>query len=419
MVFISEHAMSDHPAGISRRTALKLGATSAFVATGLTGTPGASAQEGDANYGEPPTSESSRGPNYGGLDGYDDVVEEGDANHVVETAEELADALDSAESGDVVFVPGDAEIDTGTRTVTSRDPPGFHVPEGVTLASDRNVGDGRGGLVYTESIADGWPNDNWVMTAASDARITGLRFRGNYWDWGPVPRSGEDAPHDGYVGGKALLLWDGDWSADPGTTTNVEVDNCEFYGWGAGCVTPYVGADDCHIHHCDFHDCLVEGLGYGVSVGGGYHEIDHNTFDRCRHAITASGAETTGYDAHHNVFGDYSMGSVIDMHCDGGDRIDVHHNTVRAVEQTNPFGDSERVTGVIIRCVPDDEAWIRHNWFYNDWEPLDEPDMWTDEAIVQVHVDEWTNVRYKHNRYGESEPKKGSVGAPHSDKISW
>jgi hypothetical protein len=58
-------------------------------------------------------------------------------------------------------------------------------------------------------------------------------------------------------------------------------------------------ADGCHIHHCDFHDCLVEGLGYGVSVGGGYHEIDHNTFDRCRHAITASGAETTGYDAHH------------------------------------------------------------------------------------------------------------------------
>ena len=45
--------------------------------------------------------------------------------------------------------------------------------------------------------------------------------------------------------------------------------------------------------------------------------------------------------------------------------------------------------------------------------------MWTDEAIVQVHVDEWTNVRYEHNHYSESEPKKGSVGAPHSDKISW
>ena len=53
-----------------------------------------------------------------------------------------------------------------------------------------------------------------------------------------------------------------------------------------------------------------------------------------------------------------------------------------------------------------------HNWFYNHWEPLDEPDMWTDEAIVQVHVDEWTNVRYEHNHYGESEPKKGAWERP-------
>lgn len=40
----------------------------------------------------------------------------------------------------------------------------------------------RGGLIYTDSSADAWSTENWVMAAHSDSRVTGLRIRGKYWD---------------------------------------------------------------------------------------------------------------------------------------------------------------------------------------------------------------------------------------------
>lgn len=415
--------MRNHSKGVSRRTALKIGSSGILGTLGLSALSSATAQSDDPNYGEPPTVTSSEGPNYGALDGYDDVIEQGDADYVVETDTELMDALEAAEYGDIVYVPGDAEIDTGARSITSRDPPGFHVPEGVTLASDRGIDGSRGGLIYTDTIVDGWPQESWVMAAHSDARITGLRFRGQYWDSGQVPRSGDDAPHDGYVGsGHPLLLWDGDWGADPGTTTNVEVDNCEFYGWGS-CVTAYTGADDCRVHHCDFHDTLIAGLGYGVSIGDGHHEIDYNTFNRTRHAVACNG-EQSGYDAHHNVAGSYSMSHVFDAHRPGGDRFDIHHNTIRVVDRNNDFRTGEKMLpGVAIRGVPNDEAWIHHNWFYNPKEPRErprqEPSGWSEEAIIQVFTDDWNNVDWKRNHYGtETEPKR-DIGAPYAEKVEW
>lgn len=403
---------------LTRRTALKTGTAGILGAIGLSATQG-SAQGSDENLGEGRTLTTSRGPNYGGGEDYVEEHDAGftsdDANFVVESADELETALEAAEYGDIVFVPRDAEIDTEDRTVTNRDPPGFHVPEGVTLASDRGVDGSPGGLIYTDTVGDGWPADNWVMAVHSDARVTGLRLRGRYWDWGYVPRDGPDAPHDGYLGGVGLLLWDGDWNAEPGITTNVEVDNCEFYGWGQAGVIQYTGATNCHVHHCDFHDTLIEGLGYGVSVSAGHCEIDHNTFNRNRHAVACSGSSGTSYEAHHNVVGDYTIGHVFDVHQPGGDRFDIHHNTVRA----SHYPSGNPAPNVTIRDVPDDLAWIHNNWFYNPKEPRENPDMWTDEAIRQVFVDEWTNVEWERNHYGsETEPDPG-VGAPHSEKVQW
>lgn len=423
--------MLDDSNHVSRRTALRIGASGILAGMGLSALPSVGAVEypeyddpeidyDEVNWGEPPISTSSKGPNYGGLDGYDDTFTAEDGDFIVESDTELMDALEAAEYGDVVYIPEDAEIDTGARTITNRDPPGFHVPEGVTLASNRGVDGSRGGLIYTETIGDGWPEDNWVMAAHSDSRITGLRMRGNYWDHGFVPRYGDDAPHDGYVGGKGLLLWDGDWFAEPGTTTNVEVDNCEFYGWGAGCVTASDGSDNCRVHHNDFHDLLIHGLGYGVSVSDGQHEIDHNTFNRYRHAIASAGSEGSGYNAHHNVFGSMSMSHVIDVHRPGGERFDVHHNTVRSWYQNNPIrGEDKKTPAFAMRGVPSDKAWLHNNWFWNPEPPLDTPDGWTDEAIIQVFVDEWTNVEWDKNHLGESEPKNMSIGAPYSEKIQW
>ncbi|WP_276256422.1 hypothetical protein [Halomontanus rarus] len=394
---------------LTRRTALKTGTAGILGAIGLSATQ-VSAQESDQNFGAGRTLTTSRGPNYGGGEDYVEEHDAGftsdDANFVVESADELETALEAAEYGDVVFVPRDAEIDTGLRTNTSRGPPGYHVPEGVTLASDRGVDGSPGGLIYTDSSSDDWPQENWPMAVHSDARVTGLRIRGKYWD-------AEEIVGTRY--GVGLHIWDGDWNAEPGTTTNVEIDNCEFSGWSSSCVSQYTGATDCRVHHCDFHDTLIDGLGYGVSVNAGHCEIDHNTFNRNRHAVACSGSSGTSYEAHRNVVGDYTIGHVFDVHQPGGDRFDIHHNTVRA----SHYPSGNPAPNVTIRDVPDDLAWIHNNWFYNPKEPRETPDMWTDEAIRQVFVDEWTNVEWERNHYGsETEPDPG-VGAPHSEKVRW
>lgn len=200
------------------------------------------------------------------------------------------------------------------------------------------------------------------------------------------------------------------------------MDNCEFAGWSSGCVTQYTGADDCRVHHCDFHDTLIAGLGYGVTVSDGHCEIDHNTFNRNRHAVASGGKSGASYDAHHNVFGSYTISHVIDVHRPGGDRFDIHHNTVRASHYRNDPED-ETAPSVAIRGVPEDEAWIHNNWFANPKEPRDrprqDPNGWTQEAIIQVYTDDWNNVDWKHNHLGEDEPTQGGIGAPHSEKVQW
>lgn len=395
--------MGYHTQPISRRTALKTGAAGILGAAGLSSLSSAAARSDDANYGEPPTVTSSKGPNYGALDGYDDVVEESDADHVVETATELVDALGESEEGDVVFVPRDAEIDTGSRAY-------IEIPDGVTLASDRGVDGSPGGLIYTDTVRDDWPYDPWLFNVRSNARVTGLRIRGKYWDRGQF---GADE-HEGYVGGIGLVVTD---------ARNAEVDNCELYGWGYACVLTTDGSDDTRVHHCDFHDTLRWGTGYGVSVSSGHCEIAHSTFNRNRHAVACGGGDDTAYDAHHNVVGSYSMSHVFDVHRPGGDRFHLHHNTIRAVDRTNESRPAPKtVPGVAIRGVPNDEAWIHHNWFHNPKEPRDrprqEPSGWSGEAIIQVFTDDWNNVDWKRNQYGSSDPK-GGVGAPHSGKVEW
>ena len=404
MVLYCTFAVTDHSTPISRRTALKVGSSSVLAAAGLSSLSSAAAQTDGSAYGEPPTVVSSEGPNYGALDGYDDVVTESDADRVVETADELESALDASEDGDVVFVPSDVEIDTGSRY-------GIEIPDGVTLAGDRGVDGSPGGLVYTDTVRDSWPYDPWLFYVGSDARVTGLRIRGKYWDRGQF---GSDE-HENYVGGIGLVVSD---------ARSAEIDNCELYGWGFACVMTAYGADDTRVHHCDFHDTLRWGTGYGVSVNSGHCEISHSTFNRNRHAVACSGDADTSYEAHHNVVGPYSMSHVFDVHRPGGDRFDIHHNTVRAVDRNNESRPGpKQLPGVAIRGVPDDEAWIHHNWFYNPNEPRDrprqEPSGWSEEAIIQVFTDDWNNVDCKHNSYGESEPEKDGIGAPHSEKVQW
>lgn len=393
-----------HGKEMNRRTALKTGVAGILGTTLASAGSVAASNDDEEGYGEGRKLTRSQGPSYGGGEDYDDVVEESDADAVVETATELEDALAESDDGDIVFVPSDAEINTGSRAY-------IDVPEGVTLAGDRGVDGSSGGLIYTDTVRDDWPYDPWLFNVHSDARVTGLRIRGKYWDRGQFGPN----EHENYVGGIGLVVTD---------AKGAEVDNCEIYGWGFACVMTSNGSDNTNVHHCDFHDTLRWGTGYGVSVNSGHCEISHCTFNRNRHAIASSGSEGTSYDAHHNVVGTYSMSHVFDVHRPGGDRFNVHHNTIRAVNRNNESRPAPKVVpGIAVRGVPNDKAWIHHNWFYNPNEPRDrprqDPSGWSEEAIIQVFTDDWTNVHWKHNHYGsDSAPRRG-IGAPHADKVEW
>lgn len=110
--------------------------------------------------------------------------------------------------------------------------------------------------------------------------------------------------------------------------------------------------------------------------------------------------------------GQYAISNIFDMHQDGGETVEIYRNTVESVEHQLK---SKNTPTVLIRGTPSDTADIYDNWFFNPKEPLEgsfDPDYWSDEAIVQMHVTEWSNVSFWNNHYGADEPDDCDIGAP-------
>lgn len=312
---------------------------------------------------------SSSAPAIGGGDGYGNTVPPSAATVTVASLSGLRSALADAGDGDVVYVDGSATIDMDTAELT--------IPSGVTLASDRGVNGASGALLRTDE------NPWWMFSANEGARVTGLRVGGPKWDWVSI-----DAP------GELGISAEG---------ANVEIDNCEVYGFGYAAVRT---ADDTHVHHCHVHHNAKDGTGYGVSTGGSENPIvEYNRFDHNRHSVASSDG---GYTARYNYVGDGAISHVFDQHRPGGDTITIHHNTVAVVENA---WKSKKAPAVAIRGVPDNVADVHHNWFHNPEPPRDSPSGWTDEAVIQVHVDGWRNVDLHNNHYGSDEPGT-DVGHP-------
>ena len=407
---------------LKRRTVLKTAAAAAVAGAVLPGTSAAEEADLSDDFGTGrELDDSVSGPAYGGGEEYvENNVDAGftldDADYVVTSASDFHDLFESKETGDntqcnpqsgeVVYVPGNAKIELTTSDQQ------FVIPQGVTLASDRGV-DGRpGGLVWTDDYRTGsWPYDPWLFLPSTDARVTGLRIRGRYYDWGPFDDS---EAHSNYTGGYGIRIEDTNGSA----VTGVEVDNCQVYGWAYAGVSLNDSADDAHVHHNDIHDTLRRGVGYGVAVeSSGYAEIEYNTFNRNRHAIAASGESGNQYDAHHNVVGNYAISHVYDVHDPGGDTYNVYNNTIRSI-YNNDRSDGKKTPGYLHRDAPSNLADVYDNWFYNPEEPKSSPTGgWTDEAIVQHNVTSWTNVQFSGNHYGDSQSPPTGVGAPASERV--
>ncbi len=262
----------------------------------------------------------------GGGEGYADGFTSG--NHSVRSYRELALALKGAAAGDVVFVPGDAEIDMGGRQ-------GLEIPEAVTLAGNRGARGSAGGLIFSNALDTPF----LVKTAGDRVRVTGLRFRGPY-------------PHRDRAAHSSFGIITSHFA--------VEIDNCEIRGFSVAATRFDDGASRGYVHHNFIHHNQKGGLGYGVSINGADALIEANLFDWCRHHIASSGSPGSAYEARYNICLEHANGHLFDMHGGqdrgdatviSGDWMDIHHNTFVAKD----------VRSVVIRGVPSQDARVHHN----------------------------------------------------------
>jgi hypothetical protein len=295
-----------------------------------------------------------RGP-IGGGEGYTNIVTSGD--YTVETLEALLEALPQAQAGQVVFIPGDAEIDL--TTLIYIDQLVLEVPAGVTLASDRGHNGSQGG----ELTSDVLKTPVMIRCMGPNVRITGLRIRGpntkRYIDHHTRAFRGEGEGHSYYY----------KFPTQDGIRTehsSLEVDNCEIAGWGHAGIAVRDG-DGHRFHHNYIHHCQYQGLGYGISHDTAASLIEYNRFDSNRHSIAGTGRPGCGYIARHNVELGVSLSHCFDMHGgrdrkDGtdiaGTTIEIYNNTFRAPQ-----------TPIVIRGVPQDTCDVHHNWFPEHLEP--------------------------------------------------
>lgn len=319
-------------------------------------------------YGAKP---DSRGPIGGGA-GYWDIITTGD--FIVETDDELANALEVAQPGQVVFVPGDLEIDL-TALIYVEDLV-LRIPEGVTLASDRGHNGSKGALLTSDAL----DTPNMIRTTGPDVRVTGIRLQG------PNPKQYLDHHYRAFRGGRVHEDDGGDparrnhryyykFPTSMGIRTDfprLQVDNCEIYGFGHAGV--YLGDGVGHlVHHNYIHHCQYHGLGYGVSHNTSSSIIEYNHFNYNRHSIAGSGRPGSSYVARHNVELGISSEHCFDMHGgssrgDGTDiagaTIDIHNNTFfTPITPAEYYADRPNAHAVInIRGTPEEEAIVTRNW---------------------------------------------------------
>jgi hypothetical protein len=285
------------------------------------------------------------GNSIGGGTGYTRIISESDSRvkYVVSTGDQLIAAMQSAKSGEVVFVKGSAVIDmTGS--------PNTVIPAGVTLASDRGNGSSQGGLIKYSDNNNGQYLSSLFVAGGDNVRVTGLQLEGEMF------------PQDGTGNGEERYLI----GIEVENKAGLEVDNCEIRGWAWSGVLA-IDSTGTYIHHNYIHHNQARGEGYGVEISGGDMLIEANIFNYNRHDIAGAGHPGESYEARYNlVRGDgHPIGSHhFDVHaCNpnnyaddsetssafiAGDLYKIHHNTFEAGQQA-PIGIRSRpVTGAYI-----------------------------------------------------------------------
>ncbi len=102
----------------------------------------------------------------GGGEGYMRTVTQGD--YVAKDLDALIDALSKAKPGQIVFIPGETEIDLTARIYIEQLV--LEVPPGVTLAGDRGHKGSHGALLTSDALK----TPVMIRAGGPDVRITGL-----------------------------------------------------------------------------------------------------------------------------------------------------------------------------------------------------------------------------------------------------
>lgn len=296
-------------------------------------------------YGAKP---DEQGP-LGGGKGYLNIVTSG--NYTVKDIDSLLKALSKAEDGQVVFIPGNVEIDLTTLVYIEKLV--LEIPGGVTLASDRGHNGSQGALLMSDT-----QNTSVMLRAKGpDVRITGLRIQG------PNPKQHLDHHRRafGSEGGGHEYYYK--FPTQRGIVTNhngLEVDNCEISGFGHGGIYLQHGEEH-HIHHNFIHHCQYHGLGYGVVLNIASAVIEFNLFDWNRHSIAGTGRPGCSYVARHNVELGIASSHCFDMH-GGRDRRDKTNIAGTSIKiYNNTFYAKARP--IVIRGVPEGKCRVYQNWF--------------------------------------------------------
>ena len=291
-----------------------------------------------------------RGPIGGGA-GCAEILTGGD--HSVRSAAELVAVLELVEAGEVVFFPGDAEIDLTARVHIE----GLQlvIPGGVTLASDRGREGSLGALIFSDALK----TQPLLVTGGVGVRLTGLRLRGpdaerRIEHHRRAYRMGAESQGSSYY--YKLPTSDGIRALHD----RLSVDNCELAGWSHAAVDLRRG-DGHVVRHSFLHHNQRQGLGYGVCLDIASATIERNLFDWNRHSIAGTGRPGCSYIARHNVERGESLSHCFDMH-GGRDRKDgTDIAGTRIVYERNTFLGT--ALAIKIRGTPEESVSVKGCWF--------------------------------------------------------
>jgi hypothetical protein len=284
----------------------------------------------------------------GGGEGYRQVYAENDirVKYVADTKDEFLSALERAKAGDVIYIPESANIDlTGVLGITVRG--------GVTIAGNRGMSGSPGGRIFqnrlsTDPTSSGGEARSMLYIGGDNVRITGLRLEG-------PDKTNASLSSTGLGERNGISAYD---------KNNLEVDNCEVWGWSwAGVRIVFLKQGYAYVHHNYIHHCQDPGFGYGVVLYGGSVLVEGNIFDYVKNPVAAAGHVGEGYEARYNLVNHTtSLSHSFDIHpytnpatgqVIAGSSYKIHHNTVKE--------DSIFAVGIV--GVPLEGVWIDHNKF--------------------------------------------------------